>query len=188
VELADSAVLQAWFGSKKSDDEQAQLAVLNALFSNAFFMQLRTHEQLGYVVTSFNYPIDDIPGFIMLVQSSNTDLPGIKARMDKFRKDYLAALQATDAAEIEQAKQAIIANELQKPTDFYAEADRYSNEFWNAKYTFDARDRYLAALQKVTKADLVKIYQQLLLSEKSGKALLQLRGTNFKTKPFAPVK
>ncbi|MDF3014387.1 MAG: peptidase (pitrilysin) family, partial [Cellvibrio sp.] len=80
VELADSAVLQAWFGSKKSDDEQAQLAVLNALFSNAFFMQLRTHEQLGYVVTSFNYPIDDIPGFIMLVQSSNTDLPGIKAR------------------------------------------------------------------------------------------------------------
>jgi protease-3 len=188
VELADSAVLQAWFGSKKSDDEQAQLAVLNALFSNAFFMQLRTHEQLGYVVTSFNYPIDDIPGFIMLVQSSNTDLPGIKARMDKFRKDYLATLKATDAAEIEQAKQALIANVLQKPTDFFAEADLYSAEFWNAKYQFDARDRYLAALKKVTKADLVNIYGQLLLSDKSGKTLLQLRGTNFKAKPFAPVK
>jgi len=188
VELADSAVLQAWFGSKKSDDEQAQLAVLNALFSNAFFMQLRTHEQLGYVVTSFNYPVDDIPGFIMLVQSSNTDLPGIKARMDKFRTDYLAKLKATDAVEIEQAKQAIIANELQKPTDFYAEAERYSREFWNAKYQFDARDRYLAALQKVTKEDLVNIYGQLLLNDKSGKTLLQLRGTNFKAKPFAPLK
>jgi len=188
VELADSAVLQAWFASKKSDDEQAQLAVLNSLFSNAFFMQLRTHEQLGYVVTSFNYPVDDIPGFVMLVQSSNTDLPGIKARMDKFRKDYLATLSATEAAEIEQAKQAMIANELQKPTDFYAEADRYTREFWNAKYQFDARDRYLAALQKVTKEDLVKIYGQLLLNDKSGKALLQLRGTNFKAKPFAPLK
>jgi len=188
VELADSAVLQAWFASKKSDDEQAQLAVLNSLFSNAFFMQLRTHEQLGYVVTSFNYPVDDIPGFIMVVQSSNTDLPGIKARMDKFRKDYLATLKATDAAEIEQAKQAMIANVLQKPTDFYAEAGLYTSEFWNAKYKFDGRDRYLAALQKVTKEDLLKIYEQLLLNDKSGKVLLQLRGTNFKAKPFAPVK
>lgn len=188
VELADSAVLQAWFGNKKSDDEQAQLAVLNSLFSNAFFMQLRTHEQLGYVVTSFNYPVDDIPAFVMLVQSSNTDLPGIKARMDKFRKDYLATLKATDAAEIDQARQAMIANVLQKPTDFYAEADRYTGEFWNAKYKFDGRDRYLAALQKVTKDDLVKIYEQLLLNDKSGKALLQLRGTNFKAKPFAPIK
>lgn len=188
VELADSAVLQAWFGSQKSDDQQAQLAVLNALFGNAFFMQLRTHEQLGYVVTSFNYPVDEIPGFAMLVQSSNTDLPGIKARMDKFRKDYLATLKATDAAEIEQAKQAMIANVLQKPTDFYAEAALYTNEFWNAKYKFDARDRYLAALQKVTKEDLISIYQQLLLNDKAGKALLQLRGSNFNAKPFASVK
>lgn len=188
VELADSAVLQAWFGSKKSDDEQAQLAVLNSLFSNAFFMQLRTNEQLGYVVTSFNYAVDDVPGFVMLVQSSNTDLPGIKTRMDKFRKDYLATLKATDEKEIESAKQAMIANVLEKPTDFYSEADRYSSEFWHAKYKFDARDRYLAALQKVTKADLVKIYELLLLNDKSGKALLQLRGTNFKDKPFAPLK
>ncbi len=185
VELADSAVLQAWFGSKKSDDEKAQLAVLNALFGNAFFMQLRTHEQLGYVVVSSEYPVDDVPGFIMLVQSSNTDLPGIKARMDKFRKDYLAELKATDAAEIEQAKQAMIANVLQKPTDFYAEAELYAGEFWNGKYQFDARDRYLAALKKVTKADLIAIYESLLMNDKSGKALLQLRGTNFKAKPFA---
>lgn len=185
VELADSAVLQAWFGSKKSDDEKAQLAVLNALFGNAFFMQLRTHEQLGYVVVSSEYPVDDVPGFIMLVQSSNTDLPGIKARMDKFRKDYLAELTATDAAEVEQAKQAMIANVLQKPTDFYAEAELYTNEFWNGKYQFDARDRYLAALKKVTKADLIAIYESLLMNDKSGRALLQLRGTNFKTKSFA---
>jgi protease-3 len=149
-------------------------------------MQLRTHEQLGYVVTSFNYPVDDVPGFVMLVQSSNTDLPGIKARMDKFRTEYLAKLKATEPAEIEQAKQAMIANVLQKPTDFYAEAGLYTGEFWHGKYQFDGRDRYLASLQ--TKEDLVKIYEQLLLSDKVGKALLQLRGTNFKAKPFAPAK
>lgn len=187
VELADSALMQGWFGAKKSDDEQAQLAVLNSLFGNAFFMQLRTHEQLGYVVTSFDYAVDEIPGFVMLVQSSNTDLPGIKARMDKFRTDYLAELRATSEDDVEQAKQAMIANLLQKPTDFYAEAGLYSNEFWDGKYKFDARDRYLTALKKVTKQDLINIYQGLMFSGKSGQTLLQLRGTNFKAKPFAPL-
>jgi protease III len=46
----------------------------------------------------------------------------------------------------------------------------------------------LAALQKVTKDDLIKIYQSLLLNDQSGKMLLQLRGTNFKDKPFATSK
>jgi protease III len=178
--LADSAILQAWFGTTKSDDERAQLAVLNSIYSNAFFTQLRTNEQLGYVVTSFDFPVNDVPGFVMLVQSSNTDLKGIKTRMDTFRKDYFSTLKTTDETVIEQAKQALIANILQKPTDIYTDTDRYSNEFWNGKYQFNARDRYLAALEKVTKIDLIKIYKNLLLNEQSGQYLLQIRGTNFK--------
>jgi protease III len=188
VELADSAVLQAWFRDSKSDDEQAQLVVLNALFGNAFFMQLRTNEQLGYVVTSSAYAVDEVPGFLMLVQSSNSDLGKIKARMDKFRQDYLATLKATDPADIEQAKQSILANVLQKPTDFYKEAALYTGEFWNAKYKFDARERQIAALKKVTKEDVVKMYESLLLNDKAGALLVQLRGTNFKDAPFQSLK
>ncbi len=188
VDMADSAVLQAWFRDAKSDDEMAQLQVLNALLGNAFFMQLRTNEQLGYVVFSTPAPVDEVPAFFMLVQSSNSDLVKIKARMDKFREEYLAILKATDAAEIEQAKQTTIANVTQKPTDFYKEAARYTNEFTNAKYLFNARDRQIAALKKVTKDDLIRIYEALLLNDKAGTLLIQLRGTNFKDAAFAPLK
>jgi len=188
VDLADSAVLQAWFRDTKSDDERAQLTVLNALFGNAFFMQLRTNEQLGYVVQSFDYAVDDVPGFVMVVQSSNSDLPKIKARMDKFRKDYVAVLQAVNPAEVEQAKQAELANLLQKPTDFYQEMNLHNNEFFHGKYSFDGRDRYIAALQKVTKDDVVNLYKKLLLNDKTGAMLLQIRGTNFKDADFAKIK
>ncbi len=185
VELADSALLQAWFRPAKNDAEQAQLAVLSALYGNAFFMQLRTNEQLGYAVMSRDYPVDDVPGFIMLVQSSSVDLPHIKARIDQFRRDYLATLKALDEAEIAQARQAIIANLEEKPSDFYSEMDIYGGEFIQGKYAFDSRERALAALRQVNKTDLVRLYEQLLVSDSSGTALLQLRGTNFKQKPFA---
>jgi protease-3 len=188
LELADSAVLQAWFRDQKSDDEKAQLSVLTAFLDKAFFMQLRTNEQLGYVVQSVPYSVDDVPGYLMVVQSSNSDLVKIKSRIDKFRQEYLAELKSIEPAKIEETKQAIIANVIQKPTDFYREADLYSKEFWLAKYSFDARDRHLAALKKVTKEDLINIYEQLLLNDKSTGMFLQIRGTNFKDSAFAPLK
>ncbi len=185
VALADSTVLQAWFMAAKSDEQQAQVEVFDAIFGNAFFTQLRTNEQLGYVVFSSQYPVDDVPGFIMLVQSSNTDLSGIKTRMDKFRKDYQKQLDVLTEQEVTAARDAIIANILQKPVDFYQEANWYRDEFISGKYTFDKRDRMVAALKKVTKTDLIKIYQSLLLKDQSAYAEVQMRGTNFKDKPFA---
>ena len=108
--------------------------------------------------------------------------------MDKFRTDYLAELKAIDPVKIEATKQAMIANIMQKPTDFYKEAGVYAGEFWHAKYNFDGRDRHLNALNMVNKDDLIKMYESLLLNEKSAGMLLQIRGTNFKDASFAPLK
>lgn len=188
LDLADSALMQVWFREKKSDDEQAQLVILNAFLDKAFFMQLRTNDQLGYVVQSMPYAVDDMPGYAMMVQSSNSDLTKIKTRIDKFRHEYLDELKQLEPAALEATKQAMIANIMQKPTDFYKEAGQYAGEFWHAKYAFDGRDRHLNALKMVTKDDLIKIYEELLLKDTSSTMLLQIRGTNFKDAAYAPVK
>lgn len=187
VGLADSALMQVWFRAQKSDDEKAQLVILNAFLDKAFFTQLRTNEQLGYVVQSTPYSVNDVPGYALLVQSSNSDTATIKARMDKFRIDYLQELKNIDPMALEATKQAMIANIMQKPTDFYKEAGMYAGEFWQAKYNFDLRDRHLNALKMVSKDDLIKLYERLLLDESSGGLLLQIRGTNFKDADFASV-
>ena len=187
-ELADNALLQVWFGAEKSYNEQAQLVVLNALFANAFFTQLRTNEQLGYVVNSAIFPVDDVAGFVVWVQSSSADLVTIKARMDKFRLEYLSVLEQVPDAAVEQIKQSIIANIMQTPTDFYADVGRYSGEFWRAKYQFDGRERFLAALKIVTKQDLIRVYENIILNTQSPQYLFQVRGKPFIGKPFAEAK
>ncbi len=187
VEQTDSALVDVYLGDKKSDDEKAALVVLNSIYQNSFFSQLRTNEQIGYVVGSSAIPVDDYPGFVMYVQSTNTDLVGIKARMDKFRTEFIPQLKAIDPALIEQFKRAEVASVLQKPTDFYAEAKRYPGDFWAAHYNFDARWRYLAALEKVDKENLIALYQKMLLDKKSMNILIQLKGTAHADKPFVAV-
>lgn len=187
VAMPDSALLDAYIADKKSADERAQVTVLNAIYGNEFFKQLRTNEQLGYAVFSFPANMDEYAGFAMLVQSANLDLVGLKARMDKFRTEFAAQLNALDPAQIEQIKMAEAANITQKPTDFYKEAKRYDGDFWMGRFNFDSRDRYLAALAKVDKASLIALYQRLLLDGKNMHVLIQLQGTAFKDKPFAAM-
>lgn len=185
VDLEDNALVQGFIGTAKSFEVRAQLAVLNSILRNAFFSQLRTNEQLGYIVGSSETSVDEYPAFLLFVQSANTDLVAIKARMDRFRKEFLAELKAMDPAQIEQSKAAQLASILQKPTDFRAEADLYSGDFWIARYSFDSRDRYIAALEKVNKEGLVALYQQMLLNGQAANVLIQLKGTALANRPYA---
>ena len=184
VPLADDAVLLALFCDAKSYDEQAQLAVLSALLGGDLFNQLRTEEQLGYVVQNFPYVIDDVPGFVIRVQSSNSPTSKLVDRTKAFLGNYLTKLQNVNPQLIEQINQSLLSNELQKPTDFNVEMDQYSNEFWYAKYSFDHRDRYTAALKNVTKDNLLHLYPKLFLDPQAGSLLLQYKGTNFKNEVF----
>jgi protease-3 len=188
VDLEDSGVLITWFGERGTDAEWAEMQVLDGLFYPAVYTQLRTNEQLGYIVDGGYLPIADTLCFFIAVQSANSDLTKIKARIDNFRKSYFDKLKLVDESEIEKIKQAKIANLIQKPTDFNVEASQYAHEFWRARYKFDERDRHIAALKKVDKAALISLYEKLLLNDKSSGVYVQLRGTNFKDASFSSLK
>lgn len=182
--LADNALLWAWFGTQQSDDDQASLQVLNALMHADFYRQLRTEEQLGYWVETRSFPVDDVAGILMLVQSTTAELTHIYQRMQAFRTEFLKKLEALDEKAIEATRDAMIANVLQQPANFYQESDRHWAEYIYAKYSFDGRDRYLSSLKKVDKANLIAVYKSYLLNNKTGQMLIQVRGNQFLDKPF----
>ncbi|UUA72193.1 insulinase family protein [Cellvibrio sp. QJXJ] len=188
IDPTDNALVDIYLGTQKNLTQQAQLMLLNGLFSTDIFTQLRTNEQLGYVVGSTGSALNDYPLFGLYVQTTNTSLVDLKARMDKFRKDYLATLQALEPAQLEQLKAAEIAQIMQKPNDYRAEATQHLQDFKEGKFSFDRKERVVAALQQVTKADLIKIYQQLVLGKQGHNVVIQARGANYKNQPFAPLK
>lgn len=184
IDQTDNALLTGWIGTTASVDQQAQLTLLNGIYSNEFFTQIRTNEQMGYSVGSAPINFDDYPMFVMYVQSTNTDLTTIKARLDRFREEFFTQLQAVDEATIEQLKQSEIAQLTQKPTDFTTEAREHLFDFKFARLDFDRKARTVEALGKVTKADILALYQSLLLDQNAMPMLIQLKGTHFINSPF----
>lgn len=188
IEPTDNALADIYIGAEKLFDQQAQLMLLNGLLGTDIFTQLRTNEQLGYVVGSVGTAINDYPMFAFYVQTTNTDLVALKSRMDKFRREYLATLKALDPQKLDQLKTAEIVQITQKPNDYKAEAVTHLQDFKEGKFGFDRKERTVAALEKVTKEDLVRVYESLMLNKKGQHILIQARGTNFADKPFAVVK
>lgn len=188
VDQTDSALMDAWIIPEQSIEQQAQFMLLDGILGNEIFTQLRTNEQMGYVVGSAASSFNEYPMFMLFVQSTNTDLAGIKARLDKFRKEFLKTLQELTPETLEQLKKSEIAKIMQKPTDFNSEATEHLADFHWAKFSFDRKQRTVAALAKVTKEDLLEAYQQFLLNQQGTHMTIQLKGTHFADKPFAEVK
>ena len=184
IDQTDNALLSGVIGTEKSVEQHAQLMLLNGVFSNEFFTQLRTNEQMGYTVGSAPINVDDYPMFVLYVQSTNTELPAIKDRMDRFRQEFLTQLQALDEATLEQMKQAEIAQLTQKPTDFTSEAREHLYDFKFGHLDFARKEKLVAALSATTKADIVQTYETLLLQQQGMPVLIQLKGTHFINSAF----
>jgi protease III len=179
VEHTDVALLDAYILPRQSIETLAQLHLINGLFRNAFFTELRTRQQLGYVVSSSPASINEHPQFLLFVQSSDRPLADIKNSMDEFRVAYLEELSKVEPAAIEQLRHSVVAQFTQRPNDFYAEATRQLGDFYRNNRAFDTRERLLAGLNAATKEDLVALYQDLLLGESVSRLQIQLRGSSF---------
>lgn len=177
TEQSDNALLLGWYSPAPELKVGATLALLNANFHNAFYTQLRTHEQLGYVVGSSYDRIGDYWGFIVYAQSTHTGIDGLRDRFDAFMQEYWPQLQNLDEAELAQLKAALIAQILQPPDNLYDEYPRFINDFYRSNDSFDTRDRLIEAIRNVSGEDIITLYRRLVLEGEAQQVEVVIEGS-----------
>jgi protease-3 len=177
IAKTDNGLLQAYYSDDTSLDVAAQLFLLNSIFQQAFYNQLRTEEQVGYVVGSSIDRIGDYWGFILYAQTTNTELADLSDRFNQFVADYWSELQALDNAVLEQLRATVIAQINQPPGNFYEEYPKYLNDFYRGNDKFDTRARLIKAIKNTTKAGVVARYKALMLEQNAYRVDVELQGT-----------
>ncbi|WP_049723052.1 insulinase family protein [Gilvimarinus polysaccharolyticus] len=176
ISQTDNALLKAWYSPDPSLEVGARLALLNAVFHNAFYTQLRTEEQLGYVVGSSFDRLGNYWGFVIYAQSSNTNIATLKDRFDRYLIEYKPELDVLDNTMLEQLRTAVIAQINQPPANFNQEYPRFLNDFYRGNDHYDSRDKLLKAISDVSKADIIALYQSLILEAKAETVQVELEG------------
>lgn len=180
AEHEDNAAMVYLQGKDDSMQERAAMELMAHMLSAPFYSQLRTEQQLGYIVFASYYPVRDMPGVVFAVQSPKTNVQGIKKAMDNFLSDYSPDFET----EFRVHQLALVAELSKAPKNLAEKTSRYWQSVNNADWQFDNNDKLIEAVEAIEPGVFAKWYKATLdRMNKDALLLYSQAQTNSEEKP-----
>ncbi|MCC5879469.1 MAG: insulinase family protein [Idiomarina sp.] len=151
-------------GQALNDAEKAYYLLLNHLVSPGFFSELRTEQQLGYMVGTSYVPMNGRPGLLFYVQSPHAGLDTMRAAISKFLQDFCQQLASVPQPVWEGAKRSVIEQLTDQDPSLRIRAQRLWTSIGIEDYQFDLAQRMADKVAETTIEQLVDVANDRLLS------------------------
>ncbi|KAK9944576.1 hypothetical protein M0R45_010137 [Rubus argutus] len=164
-ELFSKLYLVGLFHGNLSEQEATTCKIIqNKLFctTTSCRIDLRTKEQLGYVVLCGRKLTSGVLGFSFCVQSSEYNPKHLQGRLDNFINGLEELLEGLDNDSFENYKGGLIANLLVKDTTLGCETYRLWTEILAKNYTFESFDyseKAAEELRSIDDEDVINFYK-----------------------------
>jgi insulysin len=156
--------LVIYLPAQQATPEQMALFMLaNHVLSPQYFHQLRTEQQLGYLVGTGYVPINTLPGIAFYIQSPSTECEKLYDATVLFFRDFLDDAIAMPEPEFNDIKQGLLAQLNERDNSLGARAKRYWLALGQQDYSFALNERIVSALLNMTQQQFAGFLQQLLL-------------------------
>jgi insulysin len=126
-----------YIGDKADREIRAKTLLLDQVLHEPAFDQLRTKEQLGYVVFSGVRTGATTYGFRFLIQSEKTS-EYLEKRIDSFLTGFKEILEKMEDTAFETHKRSLIAKRLEKPKYLDQETNRHWAQIHSEYYDFES--------------------------------------------------
>jgi secreted Zn-dependent insulinase-like peptidase len=171
VQHDDSVLL--WYMQAPSNDWQSRglSALSGQILKSGFFQQLRTEQQLGYVVSAANFSLADVPGLAFIVQSPSASSVEVAAAVEAFLHGTLAENGIT-GEQFERHKQALVKEILQPHKNLWEESEYFWREIARRELGFDSRQQLVAAVQAVDYEQWREWFRSFAITERAAVAVV----------------
>jgi insulysin len=165
VDVAHDDSVVAWYlqGAGDSWKDRAATALTAQIMSSGFFQELRTEQQLGYVVGTYDYTKGDVPGLVMLVQSPVADAGAVIAAMEAFMQGVEPEL---DEKQFARHKSSLISDILRPDKNLNERAEFYWQSIAQQQWDFDSRQRLADAVTALTLPQWKAYYDRVFLQQR----------------------
>jgi len=170
----------------------AKMELLAHLMSEPCFNQLRTNEQLGYLVWSGQQLMKGVLGLRVIVQSADKPADFLEQRIEAFLQQFKTTLASLSAESYQINLAAVIAKKLEKDKTLNEETNRHWGEIAKHKFIFNRVELEVEVLRRLQLRDLVEFYNLCIAinSPHRAKFAVQVFGCNFQVPEegkFAPI-
>jgi len=135
-------------GSPTDAELRAQLQLLSQIAKEPTFNQLRTQEQLGYIVMSGMTEQAGSLNFRFLVQSEKKP-DYVETRIEAFMDWLKEHLETLSEEDFDKQKASLIAKKEEKPKNLGEETQRFLGRITDKYYEFDRRESFVLCLMYI---------------------------------------
>jgi len=160
---------------EKSIERQAKAMLLAAIIESDFYTEMRTKQQLGYIVWSFQQTIEDRMFLRFIIQSANHDSFELKRRVDTWLQHAGDVLDNLTDEEFERYRASKIVS-LKKKGDSVAEV--LGNIYYLAteeKGDFDYKKKLIEAVKKITKEEVLTAGRKWMMDGSTPRLVVLMR-------------
>lgn len=140
------------------------LRLIEQIFSEDFFDEIRTKEQIGYYVTFSIYNVHNIFGFVCFVQSTVVHPKDIARKVEDFFLDFdLNDEENFTQEDFESYKSSLINLLKEKDLTLAEEFERNYNKVYSRDYNFDRKEKVIACLEKeITRDYIIELFNNYI--------------------------
>ena len=161
----DSALLLYYQSSEKDPTSIACYTLANHIMSSSFFHDLRTQQQLGYVVGTGNLPLNRHPGLVFYVQSPVMAPDGLLAAIELFIDAFHMQLMEMNEQTWLNNKQGLIHQLSESDANLRARSQRLWSSIGSRDFSFRQRELVTSELEQLSRADFIRFIRSLRSSQ-----------------------
>ncbi|MGE6209224.1 insulinase family protein, partial [Aeromonas media] len=157
----DSALLVYYQSRTTRARDLACFTLANHIMSSTFFHELRTRQQLGYVVGAGNLPLNRHPGLIFYIQSPVAGPQILLDAVEEFIDLFPLAMLEFTEQQWQDSKAGLQAQLSERDANLRSRGQRLWVSIGNKDLGFDQRERVREEVGSLSRADLVRFIIQL---------------------------
>lgn len=161
IDSSDSAVVLYLQGENKSYQQRAATDLIGEIISTDYSNQLRTEQQLGYLVFATSMNLQKLPGLALVVQSPSASPDEIKRSNQQFLAFVTDKLKGIEPAQLLKYKQSLLSRYQTQERTIYQRSSRFWRELNAQQYAFNQQQALISATQQLTLNDLLQTWGYL---------------------------
>jgi len=162
-----------YFGSN-SIEEDAQAQVIGNYVGSPFYLEMRTNQQLGYIVWGGAESFDNSSYFYFVIQSGNYSPASLSDKVETFTATLPDSLYNLPEEEFQIIKNGVIEKIKEKPTSIAEQAEQYNSLAFDYNANFNRKEELIHAVNNLSKEQAIKVLKRVLNSNTMEKSSILL--------------
>lgn len=184
----DSAVVVYFQTPGPLIQDSALTIMVEQMWSGPFFHQLRTEQQLGYLVGTGYFPFNQHPGMAFYIQSPGSSAVELVEAIHSFIQQAIDSLDEYPQQEWLRIKHGVIKQLLDKDSSLSMKSQRLWLAIGNKDFEFNQHKRLAQTISELDLHEVKTFCQQLLLRNGFGEIILYSDGQGKSTSSLEGIK